>query len=400
MPKLTDVLIRNAKASAARREIPDTLVPGLYLIVQPSGAKSWAVRYRTDGVSRKLTLDCPPLDLKRARAAGRVALTAVAEGRDPATEKKQARARPLAKDLIETAVEDFVERYVKKHNRPSTARETERIFRRNVLPVWKGRRLQELAKRDVIDLLDEIAASAPIMANRTLSAVSRFFSWCVEKDKLAASPCAGVAAPGAEHKRDRVLSDHELRLLWKACDALDWHGPLVRLLLLTGQRRDEVADVRWSEINLAERLWRIPRERVKNDRAHDIPLSDQAVAILGQLPRLKGKADYVFTTTGSTPIGGFSKAKKRLDAAMPGVKHWTLHDIRRTVASGMARLGHPIHVVEAVLNHRGGKISGVAAVYNRYDYASEKAHALQQWAGHVTAAVNDEPATVIRLRAR
>jgi integrase len=179
-------------------------------------------------------------------------------------------------------------------------------------------------------------------------------------------------------------------MLWTACVQLGQpFGPLFLLLLLTGQRRDEVASMNWSEVNIEEKVWVIPKVRTKNGREHIVPLSQPAIKILGELPIIGTKHGYVFTTNGTRPVSGFSKAKKSVDVLLGAsneypIRPWRLHDLRRTAASGMARAGHAIHVIEAVLNHRSGTISGVAAVYNRHHYLEEKRSALQDWATMVS----------------
>jgi integrase len=206
-----------------------------------------------------------------------------------------------------------------------------------------------------------------------------------------------------------VLSDDELRWTWAACDEIGWpFGPLVKLLALTGQRRDEVASVEWAELDLKSRTWRMPREKAKNDRGHEIQLSDAALEVLNSIPSLG--SDLIFTTTGETSVSGFSRAKERLDAAMFAAKReelgakcasippWRLHDLRRTAATGMARLNFPPHVVDKVLNHVSGTIRGVAAVYNRFEYLEERRAALEAWGRHVGRLISPAPANVVVLR--
>jgi integrase len=236
------------------------------LIVQPSGSKSWAVRYRICGRPKKLTLGSyPGIDLSNARELARKALVAVAEGRDPALEKKNAH-RDIAgreRDLFEKVSNQFLERYARANTRESTWREAERLLTRDVVPKWKGRTIREISKRDVIELLDsKVDQGSPIMANRILATVRRLFGWCVERGILETSPCFGVKAPAPERSRDRVLSDFELRFVWKACDNIGWpFGPLTKLLILTAQRCEEVSEMTWSELDLGAKVWTIPRER-------------------------------------------------------------------------------------------------------------------------------------------
>jgi integrase len=396
--RLTARTIETLKPGSDRREIADRHMPGLYLVLQPSGAKSWAVRYRHAGTPRKHTLGpYPAIDLKSARDLAGKALRAVAEGRDPGREKRVARP-----DTVAAIVGQFVERHCKRENRPRTAAETERLLDQNVLPRWRNRLARDITRRDVLDLLDGlIDGGTPIAANRTLSAVRKLFNWCVSRDILAASPCAGVKPPTAERSRDRVLTDGELRKVWRATDKITGpFGALVKLLILTGQRRDEVAQLCWAEIDLGNRLWVLPAERVKNNRPHEVPLSDPAIAVLTALPRI-ADSDFVLTTNGDTPASGYSKGKRRLDALLPpDIPGWRLHDIRRTVASGMARLGINLPVIEKVLNHSSGSFAGIVSVYQKHSFADEKRRALDTWAAFVADLVCDRPRrNVVRLGA-
>jgi integrase len=388
------------RPAADRREIADGYLPGLYLVVQPTGAKSWAVRYRHHGQPRKFTLGAfPAIDLKAARELGAKALRAVAEGKDPGYEKAQARASQP--DSIETVAAQFIERHCQRINRPKTARETERLLRRNVLPRWRGRSVESITRRDVLDVLDRVIdAGAPIEANRVLAATRKMFAWAVARDIIAASPCAGVKPPSPEQSRDRVLNDDELRSVWLAADQIGWpFGPLIQLLALTGQRREEVGQMRWSELNFDKRLWTLPRERIKTNQPHEVALSAPAIAILEAAPRLAG-SDLVFTTSGATSVSGYSKAKRNIDALLPpNMAHWTLHDLRRTCASGMARLSINLPVIEKVLNHASGSFAGIVGVYQRHSFAEEKARALETWGNFVAALVEVKPASkIVRLR--
>jgi integrase len=276
--------VEATKPAAERREIPDGLLPGLYLVIQPSGSRSWAVRYRHHGHPCKLTLGrYPAIDLASARKLASTVLRAVAEGRDPTQEKK---TRPARADSIETVTEQFIERHCKRSNRPRTAAETARLLQQHVLPRFRGRKVNEITRRDILDVLDRVVDNgAPISANRTLAAVRKLFNWCVSRDIIAISPCAGVKPPTEERSRDRVLSDDELVVVWRAADKIDGpFGTMVQLLVLTGQRRDEVAGMRWHELDLDAGLWNLPRGRVKNDQGHEVPLSAAARVILKSIP--------------------------------------------------------------------------------------------------------------------
>ena len=415
---LTVKAIDSMKPTAARQEIPDGGLPGLYLIIQPKRERhgkelpavmSWAIRYRFDGKSKKHTIGSyPAYSLAQAREEAGKALRAVSEVRDPAAEKAARKGRKL--DLVEDAIDEFVKRHVEKENRPNTIRERKRLFEKEVKPKWRGRNMQTITRLEIIQFIDKTADRAPVLANRLLALLNVFFGWSVERDIIEVSPMQKkIRPPSQETTRDRILTDEEIRLLLLAADKQGYpFGPMVKMLLVTGQRRSEVAEAQWIEMELEanDQLWVIPPERSKNRKEHFVPLPALLLSIIEALPRIKPSNDdkakpvYLFTTSGTTPVSGFSKAKALLDAALletarreakergedpeaVTIEPWTFHDLRRTAASGMARLSVPVHVVEAVLNHRSGSIKGVAAVYNRYDYAEEKRAALSEWCDYV-----------------
>ena len=197
---------------------------------------------------------------------------------------------------------------------------------------------------------------------------------------LDASPLTGMKLPTKEMPRERVLTNEELRALWAACDA-DGHpfGDCMKLLILSGQRRTEVAEMKWSELDLDKRLWTLPSARAKNGNQHTVPITDAMLAVLRRVPRYLS-SDFVFTTTGKTPISGFGRVKESMDKALPeGTAPWIIHDLRRTMSTNLAMLGVPQPVTEALLNHKTGVVSGVAAIYNVYSYADEKRKALGAW---------------------
>jgi integrase len=382
---LTVRTLETLKPGPARKEIPDKLLPALYFILQPTGRAAWAVRYRIGRRSRKHTIGpYPAIDLKTARELGAKALRAVAEGRDPSAEK--ALARTALPDTFETVARQFVELHCRRLNRPRTIEAYEQQFRTYLIPRWGRRPISSITRRDVLDLLDEIVGSGrPIAANRVRSLLVALYGWSLTRDIVISSPVAGVRRPAAEQSRDRVLSDSELRSVWCAADKMAGpYGALIKLLILFGARRDEVGRMTWSELDFDARLWVLPKERSKNGRAHTIFLSDAALAVLAGLPRL---GEFVLTVTGTAPINDRSHKKRRLGALLPpDMPHWTLHDLRRSVATRMIDLGVLPHVVEAVLNHVGHR-SGVAGIYNRAAYGNEMRDAFGRWGNHVMALV-------------
>lgn len=385
--RMTDRFVENAKPEAVRREIADAHLPGLYLVVQPSGAKSWAVRYRHHGTPRKFTLGGYPLfNLKQAREAAGKALRAVAEGRDPGRERQEARS-----DTFSAVAADFIERHCKRNNRPSTISVIETLLRLHVLPKWGSRAIQSIARRDVIALLDGIPF--PVAGNRTHAALSTLFGWAVRVGIVEANPMRDVKRLSKEKPRERVLTDAEIVQVWNGATTLgNAFAAAVRVLMLTGQRRTEVMQMRWSEIDMDKRLWSLPGERVKNGRAHEVPLSDAVMTILKNLPR---HGEHVFANArGKLPSTGV--AKIALDKAVGEIEPWRLHDARRTFVSGMARLRINLPVIEKVINHTSGSFAGVAGVYQRHSFADEKREALDMWGRFVTDLVDGKNVSHLR----
>jgi integrase len=419
--KLTDLFVERAKPPASGRvEYFDASFPGLALRVTEKGGKSWSVFYRFGGRLRRHTLGSwPTIKPAQAREEAQAALDRVRKGIDPAEEKRARRElRSPETDTFGAIAADFLERHARRNNRESTFLEAKRDLECDALRKWRTRPIASITRRDVIDLIDGIIErGAPVQANRTLTRLGTLFNWAIEKERLTVSPVARMKRPTEEKARDRVLGDDELRWFWQACGEIGWpFGRLFKLLLLTAQRRDEVATMTWPEFDLAKRVWTIPREKAKNDLAHDVQLSDAAVAVLQSIKRPRSRrlaTGFVFTTTGETRVSGFSRAKRRLDAAMlkakgeelgkrkdDAIPNWTLHDLRRTAATGMAKLNFPPHVVDKVLNHTSGTIRGVAAIYNRFAYLDERRAALEAWGRYVENLTAPAPANVVKLRAR
>jgi len=390
---------RNGAGKLVRTEYPDAACPGLYLVVQPTGTKSYAHRYRRpDGTSAKHTIgDASEITLAAARHVVAAARHLLEQGNDPAPQHRpdpiiaRVASAMATGDSIEAAVASFLEKHAYKKNRTSTAQAAERIFNRLVLPVWRGRSIQSIARRDVIALVEDIADDhGGYMANRTRDVLSKLFNWLCSRDVLAASPDHGVEDPHQEQARKRTLSNAELRALWRACEGDGAFGQALRLLVLTGARRNEVSQMKWSEVSGDnQKIWTIPAERCKNRQEHVIPLSDEAWAIMKSMPRILG-CDYVFSASGRGPISGWAKAKTRLStkAKIPE-KSWRLHDLRRTAASGMQRLSIAVPVVEKALNHKSGVFRGIVSTYQTHDYIDEVRVALQKWADYVAQITSD-----------
>ena len=422
---LYDKTVKNAQAGEGGRTVywdsaisNDTSLSGSFgLRVTGNGVKSWIIMYRIEDPRkpgkkkqqfRKIG-SYPALSLSEARDAARDALKMVGRGVDP-IEAREAELRENADVItVSKAVNTFIERHAKEKNR--SWHEVERVFNVYVLPTLGSRPLESVTPGDIHSLLDKLMDDGhPYMANRLFAHTRKFFNWCAERQWIDEPPTKNVSRPADEQARDRVLSNQESSLLWNACDGLGWpFGPFFRLLMLTGQRRTEVAAMKWSHVDLDKAIWTIPKEETKAKRKHEVPLSQTA---LDTLKSLSKSGDFVFSTTGRTPISGFGRAKERCDAhicALSAKKmgetvnddhslpQWRIHDIRRSVASGMAEIGIAPHVIEKVLNHSTGQISGVAAVYNRHTYLRKKTDALNAWARALDAIVSNGESNVVEV---
>jgi integrase len=406
MPKraLTQLAVdRLGPPATGRVEFWDAHLRGFGLRVSASGAKSWIVMYRVrrDGKQVRETLgtlaEIPSVAEARKRAL--VSLEKARAGVNPVAERREVAARVVAEErgAFAAVATRFLAEHVERNCRPKTARETRRIIERDLIPRWRTRPIRDIARRDVNDLLDDKAETAPLQANEVRKHLLTLFRWALDAELIDANPIVNVRKRAKEVARDRALSDPEIKLFWAGCDRLGWpFGPLFRLLLATAQRREEVGAARWAEFDLEKRIWTIPRERAKNDKAHEVALSSLALEILEGLPRT---GEMLFSAKARAP-SGYSKAKDRVDEYMGEVPPWTLHDLRRSAATGMAALGMAPHVVDRVLNHTGGTIRGVAAVYNRFQYGGERTAALEAWGRHIESLVRPgSPGNVVDLRA-
>jgi integrase len=394
--KVTALSITKMKAGAARREIPAG--NGLYVIVQPSGKKSFALRYRRpDGRPVKLTLGNGTMTLAAARAAASAAMLEVSQGHDPARARMEAKAKIAAEtaNTLANVVEEYLDREGKKLR---TVNDRRRIFDRLILPALGGRPIGEIERIDVVRLLDKIEDNnGPRMADMVLAILGKVFNWYAARSGTFRSPLVrGMGrCDTQERARSRTLTDSELRAVWKAADTLaSPRGALVKFLLLTACRRSEAALMRESELDGCD--WVLPPERHKTGKkigALVRPLSAAALAVLASIPRIAG-CPYVFSTDGKRPMSGFSWIKRDLDK-LSGVGGYHLHDLRRTGRSLLSRAGVNADVAERCLGH---VIGGVRGVYDRHEYYHEKKHAFEALAAQI-ARVVDPQDNVTTLRA-
>jgi integrase len=467
---LTAAAVKNYRPGKVRREIPDGGAPGLHLLIQPSGAKTWAVRFRRpDGRPAKLTLgscdaavgeevEAEPvigghLTLASARRLAAEVNRQRALGRDPAADHAlKRRARGAAGESASNAFGAVARAFIEQHKVKQTGKPPRRwrevarnlgldyppgggeptVIKGGLAERWADRPIAEIDGHDIHAVIDEArrfgipgvaprnAGTSDARGRKVADALGTLFKWAMRhrRGAMAANPCLGAWRPDAPAARERVLNFRrdvrgadELRWFWATCDAIGGpFGAVAKLLLLTGCRRDEIARMTRDELSDDVATVRLPAGRTKNSRPHDVPLAPLAREILSNTRRIEGCA-YVFSTDGKTPVPGFSRFKKRLDAEMLAaavaergegatIAPWRLHDLRRAAATGMASIGIAPHIVEACLNHVSGAKGGVAGTYNREQYDPEKRAALERWAAHVEGVVSGRPATVVPLRGR
>ena len=382
--KLTDSKLKSLKAPiTGQAEYSDSDVPGLRVRIGTSGVKTFIVRKRWAGKIKNITLGrySPRFGLAEARKKARALISDLEAGKSAPSLVHRAQS-------TNGTVRVLMPAYLKSKAHLRSVREITRIMERYVLPTLGDRIADSITRGDITALVDDIATTAPTMARAVHAQISAFYSWAMPRlERLHFNPSRDAGRPDKPKARERVLSDSELRGLWLVAsgEGHPW-GPALKLLMLTGSRRDEVFSANRDEFDLRTGEWVIPAKRAKNGQVHIVPLSKTALKIVEPMPRIEG-TDKLFPARGNAENGpsGFSKAQARfrtsLDDALgrEGGDHWSLHDIRRTVATGMQRLGVRFEVTEAVLNHISGARGGIAGVYQRHDWKQEKRAALDAW---------------------
>lgn len=367
---LTSKTLEALKPQVKRYEVHDVYCPGMSVRVSAQGQKVFTVKFRYGLAQKRMKLGIyPRISLATAREKAIDILRQVDEGIDPTKRRRTANLK------VESVCRDFIRLHAQPRNK--SWREAERILEREFITTFGQRDIREIKRFDVLEMMDAaLARGSSYQANRILSHIRKLFNWCLERGVIEASPIVGLKPPTKELSRERTLEDDEVARLLRACrnDVYPFRQ-FAPLLLATAQRRGELAEMRWSEIDFEAKTWVIPSERSKNGKAHVVPLSAFSLGMLAEVPRFLDCNDYVFTTTRKSPVSGFSKALCRLSEG----SDWRWHDLRRTAATGMARLSVAPHVVEKILNHVSGIISGISAVYNRHFYDHEKRDALEQW---------------------
>ena len=396
--RLTDRYIQSLEAPATGRVVvPDAAVEGLSLRITAKDARSWLVRYRPRRQKQRATVlgPYPGMSLADARERASAIVAAAKKGVDLiAEEQRAAEAERLAQERarsVHAVVEDFLEHC--KANLKSW-RQVDSWTRNHILPAIGARMVGDIRRADIVELLDKLEHEQGLRqtVNRVRETLLGLFDFAVERQYIEQNPVAGARRRKVEVKRKRVLSREEIRSLWLGVDGLPDPGrSFVRVLLLTGCRREEARGMRWGELDAEGALWTIPGERTKNGRIHEVPLSDPALEILTALPR---RGPFVFTIDGKHPMAGMSGLKERVDRASD-VADWRFHDLRRTLRSGIAELGVIYEVAERVIGHT---MPTLDQTYNVHPYLAEKRDALERWGRHVQAVIAGQSAKVVALR--
>jgi integrase len=400
--KFTDKFIAAQRPRAERYEKWEG--GGFGVRVSPRG-KAWVWVYRYQGRPRRMTLGSyPAIGLADARIKLAEARKLLERGIDPGDADVQQRKAERVAETVEELAEAYLEKWARPRKR--SAAEDERILRKDVLPAWRRRKAKDIARRDVIALLDAIVdRGSPIAANRTLAIIRRMFGWALSRDIVPASPCAAVKAPAKEKRRDRVLSADEIAAFWRALDNPELAiSPAIRLALklqlVTAQRKGEVIGAEWSEFDLDARVWTIPAGKTKNGMPHRVPLSPLALAVLANIASQvrRNEPHWLFpsTRTGKPITGPAVDHAMRNNHDMLGTSDATPHDLRRTAASHMTSTGISRLVVSKILNHAE---PGVTAVYDRHSYDAEKRAALTAWGARLEEIIGiaTEQSNVVRL---
>lgn len=407
--KITKRAVDALAAAGSDLFLWDTDLKGFGLKVTTKGAKTYLLQYRMGGrgtPTRRYTIGAhgSPWTPENARQRAQELLLLVRSGIDPA-EAERAQRHVAVELAFDRYVDFFIERYAKREQTRSW-RQARQSLMLHAVRRLRSKPLPSIERREIASLLEEVAADRPATARYLHATLRKLFRWAVSRGDLAHSPMSEMSAPAPAAIRDRVLDDRELAAVWKATEALGFpFGPIFRLLIATGQRREEVGGLAWEELDLTGRTWTVPASRSKNGIAHVVPLNDLAMAELQSLAEIRSRG-LVFSTTGSTAPSGWSKAKARLDGILTGQGEigrmsgpWRTHDLRRTLATGLQRLGIRFEVTEAVLNHVSGARSGVAGVYQRHNWAAEKRDALDRWSSALQRLLVDPAGSLLPIAA-
>lgn len=371
----------------------DEDLKGFGLKTGSSGTASYVVQYRMGGresKTRRYTIGThgSPWTPVTARAEAERLLLLVAQGIDPVAADKQRR-----REAVDLAFSKYADTFAQACTGKGWTTLVKRSLRLYAKPVLRDKPLPTISRSDIVAVFDRMPAEQVANRRNVFAVLRRLFKWAVSRGDVERSPMEGMETPPAVKARERWLTDVELGRIWKQAPKTHrCFGPIVRLLIATGQRREEVTSLDWAELDRDAREWTLPGDRAKNGEPNIIPVNDLAVA---ELDRVAGRDRWprrgrVFPTSSGAGFTAYSKGKKKLDKLVASdggdaLLAWRLHDLRRTLATGFQRLGVRFEVTEAVLNHVGASRSGVAGIYQRHDWREEKREAMRTWNDHLTA---------------
>jgi integrase len=389
--QFTDKLIKAQKPKTDRYDVREGSGKGFVIRVFPSGQKSWGFIYYFEGKKKRMTFgNYPAMSLAEARKLHTQAVSILANGKDPGTEKQNAKVAACTALTVTNLVAEYLEKWAKPRKR--SWKEDERILQKDVISSWGKRKVKDITRRDIIVLLDKVVdRGSPISANRTLAVVRRMFNFALERDIVEINPCYAIKAPSKENRRDRFLSLGEIKTFWLNLDKTNMSALtkfVLKLQLVTAQRKGEIVSAEWSEIDLDSGWWIIPGDKAKNENHHRVPLSKLSLSLLTKLKAISGQSRWLFpspkadTHLGSTAI---DHALRKNLICFEETEQFTPHDLRRTAASHMTALGISRLVVSKILNHVEGSVT---AIYDRHSYDKEKKEALEMWGNKLEEIVN------------
>jgi integrase len=378
----------------------DDAMPGFGLRLRKSGElvrRSWVVQYRRAGATRRFLLgSADVLGVEQARAAAKKALGKIALGEDPQAEKQTRRQRDAL--TLKALIDDYVAWKESSGVRPRTLTEIKRYLLGPYFRALHPMPVDRIVRKDVAARVLAISReSGAVTASRARTALSSMFTWAMQNGLAESNPIVGTLAPKEAKPRERVLTDAELAAVWRAAGDDDF-GRVVRLLILTGQRRSEVGGMAWSEVDIDRGVWTIPSSRTKNGRQHSLPLSALAQSVIDGVFERVGR-DHLFGQSATSGFTSWGNSKRALDARLGDqVRPFTLHDLRRSAATRMCDLGVAPHVVEELLNHHSGHRGGIAGVYNRSRYEREAKAAVALWADHVRSITEGSERKIVPMQ--
>ena len=436
---LTIAAIAKINPGSDRKEIPDGGCRGLYLVIEPTGQKSWYVKTRVHGSPRRRRLKLGPVDvanLSTETGIGKHLTLKSARALAPGIIDELRGGHTIARRVsiggatgaFPTVAREFVEKYLRDRNKKNGqlrrtwwkvaralgfdySKKEPTVIPGSLCDRWAGRPVAGFTRADVREVIDEarlkgIPGRKPKNADPSMSrerelrnALSQIFDWAMRhRDMIEVNPCATLPEAESGMARDRVLTDAELRAVWLAMDELKIDSRVAgiwRVMMLTGARLGEVTEMSWDELDDKLTTWTIPGTRTKNGENHVVHITPAVRNIIKSFAR---NFVLVFATANGKPMTAFGKPKSRIDAKL-NLKPWRTHDFRRTMATGLQRLGVPVTVTEAVLNHKSGTRAGIVGIYQRHDYADEKRGALDRWAAHVAGVIAGRKSNVVQIRA-